>query len=120
MGRMEPNHSLYSRKVLIEGKSKNVLPDFLRFVHGVVRTCVSIAVQGPLCTDFDAEIGGQRRHSVKHLSRGYARQCTAAENFQRDYKTIAEAFRRSTLTLQHTIMTLLLHYSHTNNAAFSL
>ena len=36
MGRMDPNHSLYSRKVLIEGKSKNVLPDFLRFVHGVV------------------------------------------------------------------------------------
>jgi len=35
-GRMEPNVSLYSRKVLIEGKSKHILPDWLRFVSGVV------------------------------------------------------------------------------------
>ena len=35
-GRMEPNVSLYSRKVLIEGKSKHIFPDWLRFVSGVV------------------------------------------------------------------------------------
>jgi len=35
MGRMEPGVSLYSRKVLIEGKSKKLLPEWLRFVRGV-------------------------------------------------------------------------------------
>ena len=33
---MEPNVSLYSRKVLIESKSKHIFPDWLRFVSGVV------------------------------------------------------------------------------------
>ena len=34
--RMEPNVSLYSRKVLIESKSKHIFPDWLRFVSGIV------------------------------------------------------------------------------------
>lgn len=36
MGRMEPSVSLYSRKVLIEAKSPTILPDWMRFVKGVV------------------------------------------------------------------------------------
>ena len=36
MGRMEPGVNLYSRKVLIESKPKDLLPDWLRFVKGVV------------------------------------------------------------------------------------
>jgi len=36
MDRMEPGVSLYSRKVLIESKSPDILPDWLRFVKGVV------------------------------------------------------------------------------------
>jgi len=36
MGRMESGVNLYSRKVLIQSKSKNLLPDWLRFVKGVV------------------------------------------------------------------------------------
>lgn len=36
LGRMEPGVSLYSRKVLIEGHSKNLLPEWMRFVYGVV------------------------------------------------------------------------------------
>ncbi|XP_004364211.2 heat shock protein [Capsaspora owczarzaki ATCC 30864] len=36
MGRMEPGVSLYSRKVLIQPKSKQLLPEWLRFVRGVV------------------------------------------------------------------------------------
>lgn len=36
MGRMEPGVSLYSRKVLIESKSKDILPEWLRFLKGVV------------------------------------------------------------------------------------
>lgn len=34
--RQEPGVSLYSRKVLIQPKSKGLLPDYLRFVKGVV------------------------------------------------------------------------------------
>merc|ERR1719223_2152749 len=33
---MDPNHSLYSRKVLITNKANTLMPDFLRFVHMVV------------------------------------------------------------------------------------
>lgn len=36
MDRMQPGVSLYSRKVMIEAKSPNILPDWLRFVKGVV------------------------------------------------------------------------------------
>jgi HSP90 family molecular chaperone len=36
MGRMEPGVSLYSRKVLIEQHSPDILPDWMRFVKGVV------------------------------------------------------------------------------------
>jgi len=36
MGRMEPGVSVYSRKVLIKAKSKDILPDWMRFVKGVV------------------------------------------------------------------------------------
>eukprot|EP00560_Eucampia_antarctica_P007511 CAMPEP_0197828500 /NCGR_PEP_ID=MMETSP1437-20131217/5049_1 /TAXON_ID=49252 ORGANISM="Eucampia antarctica, Strain CCMP1452" /NCGR_SAMPLE_ID=MMETSP1437 /ASSEMBLY_ACC=CAM_ASM_001096 /LENGTH=709 /DNA_ID=CAMNT_0043429723 /DNA_START=260 /DNA_END=2390 /DNA_ORIENTATION=+ len=36
MGRMEPGVSLFSRKVLIEAKSADILPEWLRFVKGVV------------------------------------------------------------------------------------
>ena len=36
MGRMEPGVNLYSRKVLIENKPKDLLPQWLRFVKGVV------------------------------------------------------------------------------------
>lgn len=35
-GRLEPGVSLYSRKVLIERNSKDVLPEWLRFVKGAV------------------------------------------------------------------------------------
>lgn len=36
LGRMEPGVNLYSRKVLIESKPSDLLPDWLRFVKGVV------------------------------------------------------------------------------------
>jgi len=36
MGRMDPGVSLYSRKVLIESHSPDILPDWLRFIKGVV------------------------------------------------------------------------------------
>mmetsp|Transcript_58713 Transcript_58713/g.124653 ORF Transcript_58713/g.124653 Transcript_58713/m.124653 type:complete len:409 (-) Transcript_58713:105-1331(-) len=36
MGRMDPGVSLYSRKVLIEAKSPHIMPDWCRFIKGVV------------------------------------------------------------------------------------
>lgn len=36
MGRMEPGVNLYSRKILIENRPKDLLPEWLRFVKGVV------------------------------------------------------------------------------------
>ena len=36
MGRMEPGVNLYSRKILIENKPKDLLPEWLRFIKGVV------------------------------------------------------------------------------------
>ena len=36
MGRMKPGVDLYSRKVLIEAGCRGILPDWLRFLHGVV------------------------------------------------------------------------------------
>ena len=36
MGRMKPGVDLYSRKVLIQSSSAAILPDWLRFMHGVV------------------------------------------------------------------------------------
>jgi TNF receptor-associated protein 1 len=36
MGRMKPGVDLYSRKVLIQASSSHIMPDWLRFVHGVV------------------------------------------------------------------------------------
>ena len=35
-GRMEPGVALYCRKVLIDGQPKNLLPEWLRFLRGVV------------------------------------------------------------------------------------
>ena len=37
-GRMEPGVNLYSRKVVIETKPKDLLPDWLRFVKGIFHT----------------------------------------------------------------------------------
>jgi TNF receptor-associated protein 1 len=36
MGRMEPGVNLFCRKVLIQPKMKGLLPDWLRFVRGVI------------------------------------------------------------------------------------
>eukprot|EP00126_Sphaerothecum_destruens_P013516 Sdes_comp23144_c0_seq1m21445 len=36
MGRLEPGVNLYCRKVLIQANAKNLLPDWMRFVKGVV------------------------------------------------------------------------------------
>ena len=36
MGRMSPGVSLYSRKILIENKSPDILPEWLRFLKGVI------------------------------------------------------------------------------------
>lgn len=45
LGRLENGVNLYSRKVLIEGKSAHILPEWLRFVRGTFRReCVLVCV----------------------------------------------------------------------------
>jgi HSP90 family molecular chaperone len=36
LSRMEPGVSLFSRKVLIQQKCKGLLPDWLRFIKGIL------------------------------------------------------------------------------------
>ena len=38
IGKMEPGVNLFSRRVLIQAKTKSLLPDYLRFVRGVVES----------------------------------------------------------------------------------
>eukprot|EP00574_Skeletonema_japonicum_P003577 CAMPEP_0201714254 /NCGR_PEP_ID=MMETSP0593-20130828/811_1 /ASSEMBLY_ACC=CAM_ASM_000672 /TAXON_ID=267983 /ORGANISM="Skeletonema japonicum, Strain CCMP2506" /LENGTH=744 /DNA_ID=CAMNT_0048203519 /DNA_START=21 /DNA_END=2255 /DNA_ORIENTATION=- len=73
MGRMEPGISLYSRKILIEAKSPDILPDWCRFVKGVVDSedlPLSISREKPQDT---ALVGKMRkaltRKLISHLSR---------------------------------------------------
>eukprot|EP00573_Skeletonema_grethae_P000576 CAMPEP_0201690396 /NCGR_PEP_ID=MMETSP0578-20130828/3839_1 /ASSEMBLY_ACC=CAM_ASM_000663 /TAXON_ID=267565 /ORGANISM="Skeletonema grethea, Strain CCMP 1804" /LENGTH=745 /DNA_ID=CAMNT_0048175371 /DNA_START=1 /DNA_END=2238 /DNA_ORIENTATION=+ len=73
MGRMEPGVSLYSRKILIEAKSPDILPDWCRFVKGVVDSedlPLSISREKPQDT---ALVGKMRkaltRKLISHLSR---------------------------------------------------
>lgn len=73
MGRMEPGVSLYSRKVLIESKSPDILPDWMRFVRGVVDSeDLPLAVSREKAQD-SALIGKLRkaliRKFIAHLSK---------------------------------------------------
>ncbi len=72
MGRMDPGVSLYSRKILIEAKSPHILPDWCRFVKGVVDSedlPLSISREKPQDT---ALVGKMRkalvRKIINHLS----------------------------------------------------
>ena len=73
MGRMDPGVSLYCRKVLIESKSPDILPDWCRFIKGVVDSedlPLSISREKPQDT---ALVGKMRRALTKkiiaHLSK---------------------------------------------------
>lgn len=61
MARMEPGVSLYSRKVLIEAKCPDLLPEWLRFVKGVVDSedlPLSLSREKPQDTALISRIGG--------------------------------------------------------------
>ncbi|CAM9735092.1 unnamed protein product [Pylaiella littoralis] len=61
MARMEPGVSLYSRKVLIEAKCPDLLPEWLRFVKGVVDSedlPLSLSREKPQDTALIGRIGG--------------------------------------------------------------
>mmetsp|Transcript_3756 Transcript_3756/g.6485 ORF Transcript_3756/g.6485 Transcript_3756/m.6485 type:complete len:747 (+) Transcript_3756:88-2328(+) len=73
MGRMEPGVSLYSRKILIEAKSPDILPDWCRFIKGVVDSedlPLSISREKPQ----DSALVGKMRKAltrklISHLSK---------------------------------------------------
>ncbi|CBJ25492.1 heat shock protein Hsp90 [Ectocarpus siliculosus] len=61
MARLEPGVSLYSRKVLIEAKCPDLLPEWLRFVKGVVDSedlPLSLSREKPQDTALLGKIGG--------------------------------------------------------------
>ena len=73
MGRMDPGVSLYCKKILIESKSPDILPDWCRFIKGVVDSedlPLSVSREKPQDT---ALIGKMRRALTKkiigHLSK---------------------------------------------------
>ena len=72
MGRMEPGVSLYSRKVLIESKSKDILPDWMRFVRGAVDSedlPLSISREKPQDTALIAKLRkALTRRFISHLT----------------------------------------------------
>ena len=72
MGRMEPGVSLYSRKVLIESKSKDILPDWMRFVKGAVDSedlPLSISREKPQDTALIAKLRkALTRKFISHLA----------------------------------------------------
>jgi HSP90 family molecular chaperone len=73
MDRMQPGVSLYSRKVLIESKSPDILPDWLRFVKGVVDSedlPLAISREKPQDTALIAKLKkALTRRFVSHLTK---------------------------------------------------
>ncbi|KAL9181053.1 hypothetical protein ACHAXT_009858 [Thalassiosira profunda] len=73
MGRMDPGVSLYSRKILIEAKSPDILPEWCRFVKGVVDSedlPLSISREKPQDTALVAKMRkALTRKIIAHLSK---------------------------------------------------
>lgn len=73
MGRMDPGVSLYSRKILIEAKSPDILPEWCRFIKGVVDSedlPLSISREKPQDTALVAKMRkALTRKIIAHLSK---------------------------------------------------
>ncbi|KAL7533645.1 hypothetical protein ACHAXR_005958, partial [Thalassiosira sp. AJA248-18] len=73
MGRMDPGVSLYSRKILIEAKSPDILPEWCRFIKGVVDSedlPLSISREKPQDTTLVAKMRkALTRKIIMHLSK---------------------------------------------------
>ena len=73
MGRMDPGVSLYSRKILIEAKSPDILPEWCRFVKGVVDSedlPLSISREKPQDTALVSKMRrALTRKIISHLSK---------------------------------------------------
>ena len=90
MGRMDPGVSLYSRKVLIETKSPDILPDWLRFVKGVVDSedlPLSISREKPQDTALVAKMKrALTRKVISHLSNMMKKETDKyKEEFYKEY-----------------------------------
>jgi HSP90 family molecular chaperone len=90
MGRMDPGVSLYSRKVLIEAKSPDILPEWCRFVKGVVDSedlPLSISREKPQDTALVAKMRkALTRKIIAHLAKMMKKdQDKYKEEFYREY-----------------------------------
>ena len=90
MGRMDPGVSMYSRKVLVESKSPHILPEWCRFIKGVVDSedlPLSISREKPQ----DSALVGKMRKAltrkiISHLSTMMRKETdTYKEEFYKEY-----------------------------------
>jgi predicted RNA-binding protein YlqC (UPF0109 family) len=90
MGRMDPGVSMYSRKVLVESKSPHILPEWCRFIKGVVDSedlPLSISREKPQ----DSALVGKMRKAltrkiISHLSIMMRKETdTYKEEFYKEY-----------------------------------
>lgn len=90
MGRMDPGVSLYSRKVLIEAKSPDILPEWCRFIKGVVDSedlPLSISREKPQDTALVAKMRkALTRKLISHLAKMMKKDSDKyKEEFYREY-----------------------------------
>ena len=102
-GRMELGVSLYSRKVLIQGKAKNILPEWLRFMRGVVDSeDIPLNLSRELLQD-SALIQKLRGVLVSKILRYFLEQSKKdPEKFEKFIKECGNYFREGIVTTEST------------------
>jgi len=100
-GRMELGVSLYSRKVLIQGNAKNILPEWLRFIRGVVDSeDIPLNLSRELLQD-SALIAKLREVLVSKILRFFVEQSKKdGEKFAKFMKECGNYFREGIVTTQ--------------------
>lgn len=107
MGRMEPGVNLFSRKVLIESKPKDLLPEWLRFVKGVVDSedlPLSLSREKPQDSNLLRRI---RDVLVRKLLRFFADEQKAHPEKYREFYQEYHMFIKEGLCADHKYMELL-------------
>ncbi|XP_002155027.2 heat shock protein 75 kDa, mitochondrial isoform X1 [Hydra vulgaris] len=100
-GRMESGVSLYSRKILIQSKSPKLLPDWLRFMRGVVDSeDIPLNLSRELLQD-SALLHKLSEVLVAKLLRFFIEQSKKdSEKFNKFYKECGNFFREGVVTTQ--------------------
>ena len=100
-GRMELGVSLYSRKVLIQSNAKTILPEWLRFIRGVVDSeDIPLNLSRELLQD-SALIQKLREVLVSKILKYFVEQSKKdSEKFEKFMKECGNYFREGVVTTQ--------------------